>query len=1108
MRLKQQKTTGATRVIGARRITSISRRFLFVRTCLIVLSLGFLLILYISLLLFFTLWQRGEWAHENYANLVRQVSLQEYFVARMSESLPYSFCDDNVTCEREKNIDISLPPRAALPLKMLTPKGERLWVLHNGDAGHEELQKQQINNRRLLALGESLAHFDREFFGGIASKNQSFLSAADGSLSILVPHGVGWQDAGKLQQYADEKLAAFRRTLEGMPENHNKDGVYWTDALTSPFTNDVIFTSFFPLKNRNGELKGYISTDISPDVVSGRGNIEKATSDGHAGLTLMYFRSNLMLINGVKPTPSEMQAYRHHYDERDDSPALQFRKQGAMLQISYTVPYIEWRMIYAVSVWDMLAAAVLPASLGVLLFLLLTAAAIRGALRIQRDVIAPAARQARRLEESENFNRSIVESSPVGLAVLREQDASVMLQNALFIPTDRWRLVDEQNRDVAGDIHANLKLLAAGRAGDWHLEDRNSASFYQLGVVPGIHQDEPVFICVLIDMTDRRRAQQALEVAKMAAESASAAKSMFLATISHEIRTPLYGMQASVELMGKTRLDEVQQQLTQTMDSSVRTLKDVLNDALDFTKGEVEQVELDSEIFDLTQTIEAVVQGFGSRALLKNLQLYCLVDPALSGTWMGDPIKLGQIFNNLLNNAVKFSVRGSVIMRVILQEIRGRQAQIVFSVEDSGPGIAAAEIDRLFQPFSQLATSNENSQISGTGLGLYICKRFVAAMGGSIAVSSEPGRGSIFTVSMTLTQPEAGKVPVHSMLQGLQLSISAAPPLREHLHALMMAREAAVDIAALPTGENGEIACLFVSRDKEYGGGVGAVYLGATFPCQPLLKAGDVYVSTLSTSGLMDAILIACGRVHFAEPAVVERYETDASVLIVDDQVINRLLLESQLRHFGCRVTSVGSGEDALMHAEDADLILTDLNMPGMNGKELCRQLRRNGVRCPIIAVTASLLAGEGEDCLKAGMNGHLIKPFSMDDLERVLQRHVNRLQVEAVSASEVRDAAAQTLTMAARMWRPEMMRVAVASIAEDAVQLAQGIAGDDLEYLGRVAHRIHGGMAALDMRPAMALCQAIEDSVEFEWREEAYALALILERMLGQIREDIDPDA
>ncbi|QRX82584.1 ATP-binding protein [Glaciimonas sp. PAMC28666] len=1154
------------------RITTISRRFLQVRTYLIVALLSLLLGLYVGLLLLFMLWDRSESAHENYADLLRQISRQEYFIGKFSEMVPGYICGMRSPCKNHADQPAGLPP-----LGQAAPLNEEFWILRSAAAaklanlgtpntpyttntltppttGQPVMLVDQAQ-QEWQALGRRLADFHQAFWGYRVSSDQSVLTTADGSVAMYTLPTSHAQPATKeIGLFLQKKRIEFERILRDYPGSHNADGIYWTRSMTDPLSGRTIFTCFIPFRDSRGKVIGYAATDVSPDNVLTRTRMSGNAFQQGSGLVLIYaYTGRLMLIDGRKPTPEEIAYYRNldgGQEYKYHRSSLQFRPKDAMLQVSYAVPNIEWRVVYAVSLWTLMQDRIVPIGGGVLLFLLCVAAVLRGTRRINRAVIGPAAMQAKRLAESENFNRTIVETSPVGLAVLRARDGEIILNNAQFVPLVRWRLFDTADRVLSGDAWKTLVSLVQSRQPTKQeqpiallLEDTKQGHFYQIGIATAMHEDEPVFICVLSDMTDRKRTEQTLAEARRLAESISASKSLFLATISHEIRTPLYGMLASIELMAKTRLDDAQRQLSRTMDGSARTLKDVLNDALDFTKGEVEAVELDHQELDLVKDIETVVQGFWSRASLKNLQLHCLIDPSLEGLWWGDSLKLTQVLNNLINNAVKFTQQGSVMVIGQLLSNGPAGSRIALSVRDTGPGINHDDAERIFQPFGQANGAVPGQQFPGTGLGLFICKKFVAAMDGTVSVDSLPEKGSTFVVTITLSPAKlighAERLQRTDGLSGLSFSINAIPEFARHLSSVLISKGGNVDqVSDISDSRDHysariDIIDIIDAADGPHVPDVAgkaaipalqrAVFLDLSFPYRPFLKGHQGYANSLSGSAVLDAVLMVAGRKEFIQEAEQSAMtgslrRLDADILIVDDQAINRLLLEKQLAYFGGRISAVGSGAEALeliKAGEHFDLILTDLNMPLMNGYELAHALRALAVSCPIIAVTASLLAGERERGEAAGMNGYMIKPFAMDDLEKLLERHVGfgtapptgPPAAMMIDESDREEAIAAASAIASQMWRPDMLRAAVISITEDLALLEAAIGRSDLVYLGEVAHRIHGGMAALDMRPATALCHTIEESVEYEWQEEAFRLAPVLQQMLLQIRQDIDPE-
>lgn len=498
------------------------------------------------------------------------------------------------------------------------------------------------------------------------------------------------------------------------------------------------------------------------------------------------------------------------------------------------------------------------------------------------------------------------------------------------------------------------------------------------------------------------------------------------------MRTLLYGMLASIELIGKTRLDEAQAQLSAAMASSAHTLKDVLNNTLDFTRHETEAIRVARHEFDLCRAIESTVRAFEARAVLKGLQLHSQIDPALAGLWWGDSIKLMQILNNLLNNAVKFTERGGVTVRgeLVRKSAGGAEAdsnadnyaEIALSVRDTGPGVAGEDIDGIFGLFSlarNVETPSPSCSSPGAGLGLYICRRFATAMGGVIDLASTPPAGSTFTFRLALQRG----------------GMSGA-------------------------GKN-----------------VAAVRAASASAFPPALA------DTADTRG--------------ARSDKVPR-QSGPWVLTVDDQPINRLLLEKQLRHLGCQTATAADGPEALADKRHFDLILTDLQLPGLDGYALARAWRAAGVTCPIVAISAGQAAGERERCIASGMNGYLAKPFTMDELAQLLQRQLGMRAPYRVTHPP---------NNGWRRWEPDAIGIVVASLSADLDELAACAASEDVARLGQVVHRIHGGMALLDMRPAAALCRTIEECIQFEWLEESLQFVPALREMLKQIRDDIAPD-
>ncbi|KFG98575.1 hypothetical protein GQ56_0103435 [Burkholderia paludis] len=870
----------------------------------------------------------------------------------------------------------------------------------------------------------------------------------------------------------------------------------WLPLYTDPLTNEPAARIAAAVRDAAGKPIGVLVGEWPVAVMRTRFPVERVpgaffivTQDGEVVMSASHTPVTTEWLD-------KLQAARPLAAEHDDERSY---FSNGMLVLRERINDAGWTLVYMQS-WQQSAAFVWPlvatsgaTTLAIIVVLWLVL------LVFNRKMVQPALDQSQRVFDSEQLSRTLIETAPVGLGLISQKDGTPLLRSASMDALAARVALDEkalssrfaEQRAASPDAtvtHDELTL---------HAQDGTRVDL-SVSMAPARYAGQPVVVTALTDVTAKNLLEERLRDAKQAADAANAAKSAFLATMSHEIRTPLNAILGNLELFAHTPLNGSQQDRLGTIRRSSEGLLSIISDVLDFSKIEAGEMALESLVFPVVDVLERALAIFAPVAHAKGLRLYPAFDCDIDQTMRGDPTRLGQIVNNLLSNAIKFTERGAVTLRV---SIDGGSLHV--TVEDTGIGMTADQQAALFQPFAQ-ADGTIGRRFGGTGLGLALCHRLAAAMGGSIAVDSAPAKGSTFTARVSLGEPVHAPVREFARVRGPLILLSSAPQWQAfatpHLLAWGLDLHAYAAPGDVPDALLDTAAAVVLIGDRDgwdadaenrlVEAGTWVVTARVEGPARPVRVARMVDVACWSLRGLHDALRIAL----LGEAASTStqdgprKLSRPLAVLVAEDNAVNRRLFEEQLAMLGCDAQVVDGGEAALAVLDERPwaVLLTDLNMPGMSGYMLAGRARARYPALPVVAVTAQATLDERAKCAAAGMTAIVTKPLSLAALADVLEAAAGKKSI----ASSVGNAQGVETTgeeredddlLGGRALPPDVLDMFRQTSAASLDALRAAKQRGDAVAMKAELHSLTGMLGVFRLRALALRCAALETQVADE---------------------------
>lgn len=1005
------------------------------------LNKGLMVLLGIALLLVLT----------NYWSLQRGVETRygatRFHFARLMENLAEqesylkSLTHPGIQAEllRATNVQVSLKSRMVDNHRTLY-EGQKYSFSVPFSVKFDEQQISAAARPQIFALGAHLTSYYSAFWSSSPYEApQTFLLNRQTPYTITVP-SVGYQRRESTEETGNlvALVNAVQQTLDQTPQPLEQNRVYWQ---AGPAPAHLLAYIGLPLDGQGQAVVGTLLDVAQVDDVQralDHSAFDRFTLIGPDGSRLVGPDVGVPLSDGVH---FRADGFEFKITQRGDQP---------------------WSAIYGLNYSHFFHSALWPLSSLALLLGTLITLCWGGSRWYRRQVINPARLAHERIAESVAFSRVIIDTAPTGLCVVRRSDAKVLIENQR---AQQWP-------GTARLVSALTGVHDSAESGETHLEIEGR--HLQIGFVSTRYQAEDVRLYAFNDITRHIEDAQALEDARHAADAANEAKTLFLATMSHEIRTPLYGVLGTLELLGLTDLDPHQKTYLQTIQRSSATLFQLISDVLDVSKIESGQMAIEAVEFCPLDMLEDTLHTYAAFAQRKGLQLYSCIDPQLPDSVLGDPMRIRQILNNLVSNALKFTDIGRVVIRARVTAHDAEYVNLEWQVTDSGVGIPEAQQAKLFDVFYQ---APDTASEGGAGLGLPICRWLAQMMDGEIKVVSEPGLGSSFTLKIRLPLC-SGALTNPPLIEPSATPVYVQAPVRELAQSLCdwLNRLGIAAALAAPTPEQDSRQAVLVdllpSEPARHWAGQRVLCLpGAHSP--PLHTAQGWVVDMHDVRAIATTVSLAQHGKHEQPPAALPQSagQLGLRILVAEDNPINQAIIKEQLEALGCSVTLAANGEQALQlwQPQAFDLVLTDVNMPLMNGYELARTLRAHDPQLPIIGVTANAMREEGVRCLAVGMNAWIVKPLSLQTLRAQLVK-LCKVKAPVEPPPEPFDDHVQL--------SDKMRPLFISSVQQDLQRLGAALAQRDARALAQLLHSASGALGAVQALPLAQACIELENAL------------------------------